>query len=329
VIGLARLKATAKRVAGTLAPWAGVVALNYHRIGDGGATLFDRGLYSATPEGFDEQLRWLGTHFDVVSPCDIPYAVRVRRGRHVLVTFDDGYADNFTAAYPILRAHRLPATFFVATGFIDEPRLPWWDEIAWMVRTSTGKGVELPGWLPAPLPYDDPDRQRAIRTLLWTYYRLPADRTGGFLGAVAAATGTGRFAGGSDGVWMTWDMIRELHAGGMTIGGHTVSHEILARMSRDRQWSEISGCARRLSDELGVRMRAFSYPAGQPDSFNDDTRACLREAGVGAAFTYYGGFRGPDDWDELDVPRIAVEQDTTFDQFRARVLAPRLTRARP
>jgi peptidoglycan/xylan/chitin deacetylase (PgdA/CDA1 family) len=325
---LSGLGSALKQVVGGVARWSGVVTLAYHRIGDGRTSPFDRGLWSATAEGFDEQLRWLSSHFDVVAPRDLPYVVRTRRGRHVIITFDDGYADNYATAYPILRAHRLPATFFVSTGFVDRPRLPWWDEIAWMIRRSDRPGVELPRYLPAPLELDEPTRERAIRLLLQAYKRLPSDETDAFVEQIAAATGGARPAAEPRGLWMTWDMLREMHAGGMTIGGHTVNHPILARMSPAQQWDEIAGCARRLEAELGVPMRAFAYPVGSRCAFDRHTRECLDRLGVRAAFSYYGGFRPVRDWDPLDIPRIAVEQDQTAGELRAAVLLPALTSPR-
>ena len=318
-----KLKATIRWMAGNVFRRAGVVCLNYHRIGDGRRSPFDRGLWSATADGFDRQLRWLAARFDVVSPRDLPDVLRARRGRHVLVTFDDGYLDNFTAAYPILRAHRLPATFFVATGFIDDGwRLPPWDEIAWMVRTSTRSTVALPTAPPA-VPFDEPDRERAIRALRQRFRALPGGVADRFLDALGEAAGTGRFAPANpDRLWMTWDMLREMRDGGMTIGGHTISHPLLSQLSRDEQWKEIAGCGRRLAEELGEPMSVFSYPFGKPGSFNADTRACLRDAGVRTAFTYHGGFGRLDDWDDHAVPRSAIEQDTTFREFRAEVMAP-------
>jgi len=319
------MKCLVKRVVGSVAPWLGVVGVNYHRIGDGRSSPFDRGLWSATPEALDAQLRWLKSHFDVISPREIAYVVRVRRGRHVVVTFDDGYLDNFTTAYPILRSNRVPATFFVSTGFLDNPRLPWWDEIAWMVRTSARPGIELRSHLSSPIIFDKPDRQKAIRALLRIYYRLSSGQCAAFMDALAQATGTGRYVDVREHHWMTWDMVREMRAGGMTIGGHTVNHPVLARLSRDEQRSEIVGCRRRLEEELGVPMRSFAYPVGQLDSFNVETRECLREAGVQTAFSYYGGFRPIESWDDYDVRRIPIEQSDTFDEFRAKVTAPGLT----
>ena len=320
-----RTPAIARRLAGTVARWRGLVGLNYHRIGDGRRTIFDRGLYSATEQDFDAQVRWLKSNFDVIAPHEIASALRTKRGRHVIVTFDDGYVDNHQHAFPILKSHGLSGTFFIATGFIDEPRLPWWDQIAWMVRTSKQSGLELPGFLEGRVTFDEPERERAVRALLGAYKKLPAGRTAEFLDAVGKATGTGsppKDVIDLGTVWMSWDMIREMHAGGMTIGGHTAHHPVLSRLSGEEQAKEIATCERRLREELGIPMTTFSYPVGARDSFNTESRACLRDRGVLSAFSYYGGMNRPSDWDEYDIRRMAIEQDTTFDEFRAMVMFP-------
>lgn len=317
------VKSTIKQLAGGILGWTGIVTITYHRIGDGRTSLFDRGLWSATPEDFDKQLRWLKAHFDLISPDDIPFALRARSGRHVLITFDDGFRDNFTEARPILQCNKIRATFFVTTGFIDSPRLPWWDEIAWMVRASPRTSMTLPGYLAGPLELGEKSRESAIRAVLRVYYKLPCDATRAFLDCLAEAAGVARPrpAEAMD-MWMTWDMLRAMLADGMTIGGHTVSHEILSRMPRKAQVDEIRGCGERLQEELGKPMRTFSYPVGQLDSFNADSRECLRALGVRTAFSYYGGFRPYAQWDNYDIPRLAIEQDMTFHQFRAALMAP-------
>jgi peptidoglycan/xylan/chitin deacetylase (PgdA/CDA1 family) len=323
-----RAPAIARRLVGAVARWRGVVVLNYHRIGDGRRSVFDRGLYSATAEEFDRQVRYVKRHFDVIAPSDIAEVVRTKRGRHVLFTFDDGYADNYTDAFPILRSHGVPASFFIATGYIDEPHLPWWDEIAWMVRASKRSSVEIPDFLGVVVPFDEPEREQAVRALLRTYKKLLDGRTEDFLAAIAVATGTGRPPSEVLDVrklWMTWDMLREMHAGGMTIGGHTVHHPVLSRLTRAEQAEEIAACERRLKEELGVAMHAFAYPVGSQDAFNADSRDCLRERGVRAAFSYGGGIRRLGKWDWFDIPRMAIEQDTSFDEFRAMVMFPWVT----
>ena len=152
---------------------------------------------------------------------------------------------------------------------------------------------------------------------------MPAAEHAEYLEFLAGATGSGRCpAGPAAGLWMTWEMLREMRSAGMTIGGHTVTHPVLARLPQPAQCEEIVACGRRLAQELGEPMRYLSYPVGGPDAFDDGTRACLREAGVQYAFSYYGGYRTFDDWDDLDVRRIAIECEMGPAAVRAIVTLP-------
>jgi peptidoglycan/xylan/chitin deacetylase (PgdA/CDA1 family) len=230
VAGFIRLSGLGNLIARAV-PWSGVLALTYHRIGDGCTSLFDRGLWSADAEAFAEQIRFCKSHVDVIAPGDLPAVVSRGSGRYALITFDDGYRDNYEIAFPILKAEGVPATFFIATGFVDTPRLPWWDEIAWMVRTSEKRSFNMRGWLDAPVPLDEPDREGAVRTLLRGFKAAPADAADRYLAAVADATGSGRCGIDARDLWLTWEMVREMRAAGMTIGGHTSAHIVLARAS--------------------------------------------------------------------------------------------------
>ncbi len=310
-----------RALAGRALRWSGLVCFNYHRIGDGAHSLFDRGLWSSDEAAFDAQVRFLTSEVDLIGPDDLPAVLARGRGRYAMITFDDGYVDNYRAAFPILERHRAPGAFFVCTRFIDDPCLPWWDEIAWMVRTAATRAVTLRDWLPAPVVFDEPAREHAIRALLRAYKDSPHERTRVFLDRLAEETGTGRFTGDTSDLWMTWEMLREMQSAGMSIGGHTVNHPVLARMHPHQQREEIEGCARRLREELGAPMRFFSYPVGP---FDADTQAHLRGSGVEFAFSYYGGYRRFDQWDDLDIRRVPVESDTSVARFRALVVAPRV-----
>ena len=139
--------------------WRGVLVLGYHRIGVPAPGAYDTALWSATQDEFDRQLSFVKRSAEVVSGDDLPAALAARRGRHVALTFDDGYRDNHELAYPVLRAHGLPAVFFLATGFLDRPRLGWWDEIAWMVRSSPHTELEPGDWLSAPVSFAGAGRE--------------------------------------------------------------------------------------------------------------------------------------------------------------------------
>jgi peptidoglycan/xylan/chitin deacetylase (PgdA/CDA1 family) len=287
--------------------WRGVLVLGYHRIGRPGHGVHDERLWSASEEEFDRQLRFLSRHVEVVSGDELPAALEQRRGRHVALTFDDGYRDNYEVAYPLLRAHGLPATFFVATGFLDRPHVAWWDEIAWMARGSPRSGLA------------------SVEALLDIYRGLPEERTEPFLDWLATASGAGRadpLAACS--TWMTWDMVREMRRGGMAFGAHTVDHPVLARGPIERQRREIEESAARLHDELGEATTMLSYPIGGRDAFDERTRACVREAGITHAFSFYGGHQGPSGLDRLDIPRAYVSPTLSDARFRATIAVPRV-----
>jgi peptidoglycan/xylan/chitin deacetylase (PgdA/CDA1 family) len=319
VLEAARLTGLLRR----LGAWrGGVLALSYHRIGDASASPFDRALFSADAETFDRQLAVLAREAEIVQPADLLDVSRLGAGRYVLITFDDGYRDAHDVALPLLRSRGLPATFFVSTSFLDDPRPAWWDELAWMVRASERSVARVPG-LDRPLALE-PDRERAVRVLTGTYASLPSERAEALLDAAAHALGTGRCPRElAEREWLTWDMARHMRDAGMTIGGHTATHPILARACPERQRDEIAVCGRRLREELGEPMRFFSYPVGLRDAFDGETRALVSAAGVQIAFSDYGGsssFRG---WDRLDVRRASPPSTADARLLRATVALPR------
>src|SRR5262245_44701688 len=161
-----------ERVAAGIRP--GLVVLTYHRIADPGADPFYDPVISATPESFRAQLEWLRRHLRILSLEELlarREAGRPWREPAALVTFDDGYRDNFEAAVPILRAGNIPATFFLPTAFLESPRLPWWDRVAYVIKQTRQRRLELDrgpdGGLP-PLSIDLETRPRsaAIMTII-------------------------------------------------------------------------------------------------------------------------------------------------------------------
>ncbi len=321
----ARLLATPglRRLVSTALRWEGVLILNYHRVGDGSNSIHDRNLWSASSEAFDTQLAFLKSHSDVIGLDEIESSLEQRGGRHVAITFDDGYLDNYELAYPLLRQHRLPAAFFIATGFIDKPRLPWWDEIAMLVRTTDAGQLDLHPWLPGPLSLQHDHRGEAIRILLRIYKSLPIDDAELLLERLREQTRCVSTNAPVKQHWMDWTMIRDMAANGMTIGGHTVHHPVLSRLSLEQQRAEITGCAARLRDELDQPMDYFAYPVGSPDAFDQRTRLCLQEAGVRLAFSYYGGIATRES-SHLDMPRVAVAAKMEDSLFRAMAVLPQV-----
>jgi peptidoglycan/xylan/chitin deacetylase (PgdA/CDA1 family) len=315
----------ANRLLQSTGTWNGLVVLNYHRVGNPRGCLFDRGVWSASAEEFDRQMRRLSRCVDVISPADLGRALRDRRGRYALVTFDDGYIDNYELAFPILRTHRVPATFFITSGFLDDRRVAWWDDLAWMVRTSVRTRLKLSRWTKSPIEFDEPVRERAIHALLSIYKQLPHEETDLFLAEVAERTGSGRCPISHDEpVWMTWDMVREMRSAGMHIGGHTVTHPVLSRLPVARQAYEVTHCKTRIEQELDEPIEVFSYPVGAIDAFNTETMRAVEKAGYLWAFSFHGGFVRNATFNPFNLPRVAVDHGLSAARFDALIAWPQV-----
>lgn len=211
---------------------------------------------------FDWQLTVLGRWFTVLP---LPETVaRLREGtlpvRAACVTFDDGYADNVTAALPILRRHGVPATFFLATAFIDGGRM-WNDTVIETVRRAPGNMLDARPVGLDTLDIATPDlRRRVIDRLLAALKYLPMEERQQRADDLSSATACEL----PSSLMMTTEQVRQLHNSGMEIGAHTVNHPILANLDSERAGNEIRESKVRLEAITGSSVSLFAYPNGKP-----------------------------------------------------------------
>ncbi len=261
----------------------------------------------------------------MIDPSELTPELLARRGRRVLVTFDDGYRDLYEAAHSVLQANGVRAAMFLCSGFIDGTASAWWDEVAWIVRHSALRVLPAGGWSAQPLALDEHSIEHSIDVVTRRCWELSPEAISELLQELGAAAGTGRRpAGDSAGDWITWEMARELSAAGHLIGAHTVNHPILARLPQERQREEIAGSADRIEAELGERPRWLAYPVGVPGVFDEHSRAAAAEAGIALAFSNYGGRVTAARFFALDVRRVSAETLRTPALFAATVTLPAL-----
>ncbi len=152
--------------------WPGLIVLTYHRIAEPGGDLFYDPVISATPESFQAQVEWLHNHVRLLTLDELIDQVESGspwREPAMLLTFDDGYRDNFDLAAPILNERKVPATFFVPTAFLESPRLPWWDYVACVIKQTQAQQLIVechPKGGPAPLQIDLQTMSRSAAIML-------------------------------------------------------------------------------------------------------------------------------------------------------------------
>jgi peptidoglycan/xylan/chitin deacetylase (PgdA/CDA1 family) len=306
-----------------LPTWRGLIVLSYHRIGVRSQSELHRGLFSGDREALDREMRLLTRHFDVVSPDQIGPALLATSGRHVVVTFDDGYRDLYEIAHPVLEANGVRAAMFLCTGFVDGRHRAWWDDIAWMLHRAEKSELSPGRWSPRPMALSGPELERTIDAVTRAYWELTPGEEEAFLTGLAAATGTGRRPPAADD-WITWEMVRAMKAYGHEIGAHTDSHPVLARLPADRQREEIAISVNRLREEVGERPRLLAYPVGTSGAFDARTIEAAREAGIEFAFSNYGGRITPERFSPFDIRRMPVESLGTQPLFNATLTLPQV-----
>lgn len=252
---------------------------------------------------FEHHLTALADHF-LVLPLDEAIerlCTRSLPARAACITFDDGYADNFEVALPILQRRDMHATFFISTGFLDGG-LMWNDSVIEAVRRAAGPLLDLTELDLGRYPVAKiDDRREAAGALISALKYLPAkereiqaERLVGALSVSLPKT-----------LMLSREQVRSLRRAGMGIGGHTVSHPILARLEDGAARAEIADGRAALEDILGERVTLFAYPNGRPG--RDYTAVhvkMVRELGFRAAVsTAWGAARAAADLHQL--PRFA------------------------
>jgi len=265
-----------------------VAVLGYHRVGDPAATEWDKELITATAEDLERHVRFLQSRYRVVGleEAIALLAGRERMGRTpaVMLTFDDGYLDNYETALPVLRARAVPAVFFLCVDFVLGRRVPWWDQIAWMCkRAGDGRAEERIAAYKSPGMTDD--------SL--------------FFARLEEELGVSRPFEARE-LFLDVGQAKEMIGAGMAVGAHTCTHPVLSKLSGAEQRAELAESKLWLQGQLGVPVAALAYPVGSRDAFTRETMEAAREVGYEACFSYYGGRNRAGEGSMFDVKRVPV-----------------------
>jgi peptidoglycan/xylan/chitin deacetylase (PgdA/CDA1 family) len=308
---------------------SGLVVLTYHRIVEPGINLFYDPVISATPESFHAQIKWLRERMRLITLDEL--IDQVERGSSwgepvTLLTFDDGYRDNFDLAVPILRQHHAPATFFIPSAFLELPRLPWWDHVAYVIkRTNVSRFVvecsPIAGQPPLEIDLQAQPRTVAIMKIIHAFLNEAIADERWFLDQLtercmvevdSESLGRELFASRS--------RVRELadSNGGLTIGSHSHSHRNLARLDLETQRNELAGSRQVLETELRRPIKALAYPYGWPGTYTCKTKALAEQAGYRLAFSAREGINRFTEFDRYEVKRLGVGSADSATLLRAR-----------
>jgi peptidoglycan/xylan/chitin deacetylase (PgdA/CDA1 family) len=305
-----------------------LLVLNYHRIGNPDDDLFDPGVFEATADQFNDQISYLKR---LVSPVTLEEALSFIDGTtnangrrcRVLITFDDGYLDNYQIAFPILRSHDVQGVFFLVTSMVGSCHLPWWDQIAYLVKTGRKRQFSLR--YPADLAVDiDMDGfAESLRAILKLFKSPENSDSVRFIRELQEGT-QGDSSPETQRRFLNWEEAREMLRGGMAIGSHTHSHQVLSQLEPSHQREELMKSRSILKDQLSIDADVLAYPVGGKPSFTRETEEIARDVGYHAAFSYYGGTNMRGKTSPYDVHRIGIG-DQSWNRFRVQSVVCRST----
>jgi peptidoglycan/xylan/chitin deacetylase (PgdA/CDA1 family) len=218
------------------------------------------------------------------------------------VTFDDGYQDNYTHAFPILERYGIPATIFLTTGGIDSRDPMWFEILAGALKTSSREFIDIEVDLPRRFWLRTPDERLHANSQLFTTLRQRGDDDRRrLLEAILRELAPPAESARRDAM-LTWEQVRWLQRRAIDFGGHTVTHPFVSRLSPERAAWEISECKNRIETELQAPVLHFAYPSGREEDFAPWSKDVVRAAGYRAAVTTIWGLNY-DATDRLELRR--------------------------
>ncbi|MCG8667895.1 MAG: polysaccharide deacetylase family protein [Pseudomonadales bacterium] len=303
-----------------------LIVLNYHRIADHDhSTEFDNDVFEHSVDVFREQMVWLKQNFEILDEIhlvELAHSDNFELKRNAaLVTFDDGYADNYTLAYPILKELGMSAIFYVPYSLIEDREVGWWDKISWLVYKTTKEKGNIRD---IDLDFTSPHNRATSAKALHKYLKLnPYTDTKSIISELSEMLDVELpSVERQSKELMTWEQLKEVSDNGISVGSHSMSHRLLSQITEEEQSWEIKESKTLIESRLGKKVNTIAYPVGAVTSFNDTTKRLVKEAGYDVGFSFYPGSYKGKILDKFDIQRISTSSE--FDLFKNEVVFPKI-----
>lgn len=311
------------------------VVLMYHRVlnDDECHTSFSMNGIVVTTKTFTKQMNYLAKNFHIVAPEDflnhmqnkVPFASKT-----CLVTFDDGWKDNFKNALPVLKEKKIPALVFLTTGFIGTGYHFWQTRLIRSLYSLRAYVAQNPDQQPKKLPAMKIDEiskivhcsDQEFREKVQSFVASQKKEDISLIEERIALLNKDIQSKDEEGVgyeeFLDWQEVKEMKKDGIWFGSHGISHRILPTLEVEELEKEISKSKEAIENKLGKDTWAFSYPNGD---FSKVAVDAVRKSGYKLAFTTESGPVASRD-DPYRIKRRNIFEDMTdsIPMFLARVV---------
>lgn len=290
------------------------VIMCYHRVGAGGVPLYS----ALEPEVFEAQMRFLRERYRVISLSTLLEGLSSPgpSQQSVAITFDDGYRDVYTHAFPILKKYQIPATIYLSAEAIEMNQIAWYDRVFLALSVAPGDKLDL--MLDRPRRFLLPTAASRLRSAeeIISYLRtIPDDERKEFCMALEkqvplpAERMTGRM--------LTWEQIGTMQSEGVSFGSHTLTHPAVSRLDSVGLERELRESKARLEERLGVAVEDFAYPFGKPEDYGK-TAGAVADCGYRSASTTNWGIN-TSGTNPYELRRVAIGEERQLSVFAMRL----------
>lgn len=283
--------------------------LLYHRVSN---LNFDPWKLAIAPEEFDNHMRYIRDNYNIMRFEDDWSNINEKT---IIVTFDDGYADNFYNAIPILKKYDIPATFFISTNNIGTNLEFWWDELATMFYYINKHKIKFDYRGKAyNLEKIDGVRKACmeVRNILMN---MNSEKRREELNMLHDRMSIPIQGNDMNRTMNQWEIQQLTKFNNISIGAHTKSHTKLSQLSVDSQKEEINESKEILEKISGQKIEIFSYPFGEDEDYTEQTVEILKTCGIKKAAVVKQGLYSKE-YGEYRIPRNTVNGGTTVRQLK-------------
>ncbi len=266
---------------------------------------------------FEKQMKYLLKHFDIIGAEDAYLNNYDNKKPVAVITFDDGFFNNFSHAFPVLKKYKIPATVFLSTNLIESNDTIWFCKIIQMIESSKEKEIF---WEGEKLSIDSCNDKRLTSSKIQASIKKlnPSEIESAInkifkLGDIYTDYSDTLFG------MLTRNAIKEMQDSHLiTFGAHTHNHTILSKLSKDESQKEISDSLQEVQKITGKRCNMFAYPNGGVDDYNSDHKSLLNKLNVSLAFSMKDGLSSRQD-DYFEIKRLFISSHINIKQFSAQV----------
>ncbi len=260
--------------------------LCYHRIGTRGIPFFS----ALPPAAFEAQIRYLREHYRIVSFSQLVRELQNPQTdqQTVAITFDDGYRDLWTHAFPILQKYEAPATIFLIVGSIETGEAPWYDRVFLALKNAPVETLDLFLDHPRRFLLSSPAARFQAAWEIMCYLRTLSDRRRRQVSAALEAQVKPPESELKDRM-LSWGQVQTMHRAGISFGSHTMTHPVVSQLAPAEIERELAESKRVLEERLCNSVGDFAYPFGKPADCGPDAEEVLLRCGYRSAVTTISG----------------------------------------